>query len=250
MKKRGRATKGSQYVPPPCYAYDDGSLMFKAMMDKEVQRQVTKSGLIDSSYSECTAETKSTSASAEFTVRNVDLSVLYLPVESERSALPTSMMASKESEERVYPSQKRASEEPILNIDQLLSESMFALKSEKSFTLRSRGESAKTVEERPGLSKEVSFRLQENCREQLEVEISPGAFSPLRGSEETMKAIESNFLTPSTCMGCNADLVCIADAKFIICPLCRVTGFVQGGCKVAPGMKLHGVGIGVLPSEI
>lgn len=44
---------------------------------------------------------------------------------------------------------------------------------------------------------------------------------PLRGSEETLRAIEAGLGQQVTCMACGALLTCINDCLMVICPDCR-----------------------------
>ena len=75
------------------------------------------------------------------------------------------------------------------------------------------------------------------------VEIAPGVDAPLRNSDETMGAISRNFIVSALCFGCEASLYCIADAKFLICPQCRVVSplLIENDDGSASG---HGVGLG------
>jgi hypothetical protein len=58
----------------------------------------------------------------------------------------------------------------------------------------------------------------------LQLEISPGIFAPLRGSDETFNAIERGFSSNVDCFVCSTALICIADADYVLCPECRVVG--------------------------
>jgi hypothetical protein len=55
----------------------------------------------------------------------------------------------------------------------------------------------------------------------VEIEVSPGEFLPLRGSHETLRAIEAGLGQQVTCMACGALLTCINDCLMVICPDCR-----------------------------
>jgi hypothetical protein len=74
-----------------------------------------------------------------------------------------------------------------------------------------------------------------------EVEISPGLALHLRGSQETLRAIELGFLAKSTCDCCSMELYCVRDAGFVLCPECRVvhpiSGRVEGGLGLGIGYK-------------
>lgn len=54
------------------------------------------------------------------------------------------------------------------------------------------------------------------------VEIYPGVTERLRGAAETARAADINFVVPLQCISCTIDMLCIADAAYVICPLCRV----------------------------
>jgi hypothetical protein len=56
----------------------------------------------------------------------------------------------------------------------------------------------------------------------IEVEVSPGEFMPLRGSDETLEAIEMGYARIVTCFACSASLACVPDCELVICPDCRV----------------------------
>ena len=79
-----------------------------------------------------------------------------------------------------------------------------------------------------------------------EIEIALGIFKPLRGSDETWKAIETGNIVESTCFSCTYDLHCLDDAEFVLCPLCRVIGPVKANLL---GFE-YGVGLGVKPEQL
>ncbi|GKY97335.1 hypothetical protein MPSEU_000691900 [Mayamaea pseudoterrestris] len=54
------------------------------------------------------------------------------------------------------------------------------------------------------------------------IEITPGVYERLRGSEETLRAIELGQVTICDCLVCNSCLVTIGDAEFVLCPDCKV----------------------------
>ena len=54
------------------------------------------------------------------------------------------------------------------------------------------------------------------------IEITPGVYERLRGSEETLRAIEAGRVTICDCLVCNSCLVTIGDAEFVLCPDCKV----------------------------
>jgi len=79
----------------------------------------------------------------------------------------------------------------------------------------------------------------------IEIEISLGHFAPLRGSQETMAAIQVGFSLKVICMCCEARLLCIADAEFVLCPNCKV---VSPNYINDDSMRelVYGVGLGLL----
>jgi hypothetical protein len=52
------------------------------------------------------------------------------------------------------------------------------------------------------------------------IEVSPGVFSPLRGSSETWEAILDDMYLPSTCFWCATTVFAIQDCGFVLCPKC------------------------------
>ena len=60
------------------------------------------------------------------------------------------------------------------------------------------------------------------------VEISPDVYVRLRGADETWACIEQDFYMPAVCFGCSAELCCIQDADFVLCPTCRVVSPMNG----------------------
>jgi hypothetical protein len=82
----------------------------------------------------------------------------------------------------------------------------------------------------------------------IELEISPGVFAPLRGSEETWRAIQAGNVETVVCVCCCNRIQCIADAEYVICPECRVVSPVGDPYRERPASGLHirGVGLGLL----
>ena len=72
------------------------------------------------------------------------------------------------------------------------------------------------------------------------LEIAPGITERLRGSKETMECVERDFYLPCTCFSCEAHLCCIMDAKYVLCPRCRVVSPLKECPKGFDG----GVGLG------
>jgi hypothetical protein len=82
-----------------------------------------------------------------------------------------------------------------------------------------------------------------------EIEIAPGVYMPLRGSEETMTAIERGSVTRTNCFSCTSELHCLDDAEYILCPVCRVVGPVDSSFDRRE-MRVYGVGLGILPDQM
>jgi hypothetical protein len=79
-----------------------------------------------------------------------------------------------------------------------------------------------------------------------QIEIAPGIFKPLRGSEETWKAIETGNIVPTACLSCSLSLHCLDDAEYVICPACQVVGPVEC-CLQGFG---RGIGLGVRDEQL
>jgi hypothetical protein len=80
-----------------------------------------------------------------------------------------------------------------------------------------------------------------------ELEIAPGVFAALRGSQETMNAIREGDYVDVKCFCCAAKLLCISDAEYVLCPDCRVVSpllDLPGKCDVG------GVGLGLRAPSI
>jgi len=84
------------------------------------------------------------------------------------------------------------------------------------------------------------------------IEISPGRFEFLRGSEETWNAIKRGNYASVTCEACQADLRCVADADMVVCPDCRCVSPLDGRAapSAAGGFSEGGVGLGVLVKDL
>jgi hypothetical protein len=76
------------------------------------------------------------------------------------------------------------------------------------------------------------------------VEISAGVHEPLRGADETVRAIRQDFYVPISCFGCSKDIFCIADAKYVICPECRVVSPIEEGALDGQSLEQRGLGLG------
>lgn len=74
-----------------------------------------------------------------------------------------------------------------------------------------------------------------------QIEIAPGQTARLRGSKETYFAVKHDFVISTCCLECQTDLCCVADASYVLCPLCRVVGPLEGGADDGQG----GIGLGI-----
>jgi hypothetical protein len=83
---------------------------------------------------------------------------------------------------------------------------------------------------------------------QIEVEISPGVFALLRGSEETWRAIQTGNFETVECVCCCNRMQYIADAEYVLCSECRVVSPVGNHYRErsASGRGTRGVGLGLL----
>lgn len=91
----------------------------------------------------------------------------------------------------------------------------------------------------------VPSRPSGDNRDPVYVEIYPGVTQLLRGADETSRAADVNFVTPVRCASCTVDMLCIADAAYAICPLCRVVSPTAGQAL----NDQWGVGLGFVPPE-
>jgi hypothetical protein len=67
-----------------------------------------------------------------------------------------------------------------------------------------------------------NYRRPRPSAQPVEVEVAPGEYMTLRGSEETLHAIELGRARLVTCFVCTASLACVPDCELVICPDCRV----------------------------
>ena len=79
-----------------------------------------------------------------------------------------------------------------------------------------------------------------NVIEPLKLEISPGVFATVRGANETEHAVSANHLIHLPCMACTMNISCIADAQYVLCPICKVIGPTNTTIRNGVG----GVGLG------
>jgi len=79
----------------------------------------------------------------------------------------------------------------------------------------------------------------------IQIEISLGHFTPLQGSQKMLAAIQVGFSVRVICMCCEACLICIADAEFVLCLSCKVVSpiFINDDSMHE---LVYGVGLGLL----
>lgn len=83
-----------------------------------------------------------------------------------------------------------------------------------------------------------------------ELEIEPGLFLPLRGSDETLQAIKTGFVEEIFCQSCDIELICIADASYCVCPDCKCVSPVDGiACAIKSNKSAGSVGLGLRASS-
>jgi hypothetical protein len=79
------------------------------------------------------------------------------------------------------------------------------------------------------------------------VEISPGTFVSLRGSEETWDFVKSGRKASTACKECSARLLCINTVNMVMCPKCHVIFPIEGRRKKASNDG--GVGRGMIEDD-
>lgn len=73
---------------------------------------------------------------------------------------------------------------------------------------------------------------------EMMIEIQPGFSLPLRGAQETTRAVEINFVVLATCMVCTVQAKCIADAEYVLCPVCRSVSPIEANAGNNGGVGL------------
>ena len=85
----------------------------------------------------------------------------------------------------------------------------------------------------------------------MTIEIAPGIKLPLRGSEETWKAIEEGQITVTNCVSCQQELHCVLDAQLVVCPDCTILSPVDQSYHYAgTSADRYGVGLGIKPEDV
>lgn len=72
----------------------------------------------------------------------------------------------------------------------------------------------------------------------FELEIQPGHFVPLRGSEETLDAMNNDFILNISCFACTTKVQCIADSEYVLCPICKVVSPIDHNLGSGTGVGL------------
>lgn len=100
-------------------------------------------------------------------------------------------------------------------------------------------------------AKKLSFSVREGGLPPVrKIEVCPGVYVPVRGADETWKAIEYDFYMPTECLICSLTIFCIQDAKYVICPVCRVVSPMDSSsCGDTMG-NASGVGLGFTVDEL
>jgi hypothetical protein len=98
--------------------------------------------------------------------------------------------------------------------------------------------------------------VQQDPTSRIEVEVGPGVFLPLHGTEETMSAMQEGQLVSCTCYVCTLTVMCVPQASFVLCPDCRVVSPVERSAVpttmkhgAAPSCETGGVGLGMKLEE-
>jgi len=84
--------------------------------------------------------------------------------------------------------------------------------------------------------------------ERAVIEITPGFRQPLRLALETEAAMRKGFVRESRCQLCKLTMLCIRDARFVLCPICRSIAPLSDDEEeiLVQSNKTFGVGLGVL----
>ena len=85
-------------------------------------------------------------------------------------------------------------------------------------------EDSPTVHEEEPLqetSVDQEHELDSERNDMVEIEIFPGVFKSLRGSQETQHAWDNGLCAQVSCVVCEAELAYVWDCEFVICPTCR-----------------------------
>jgi hypothetical protein len=95
--------------------------------------------------------------------------------------------------------------------------------------------------------------IQKDPTSRLEVEVAPGVFLPLHGSQETLSSMQEGQLVSCACFACTLTIMCVPQASYVLCPDCRVVSPVERSAdptitKLAATLS-GGVGLGMKLEE-
>lgn len=79
------------------------------------------------------------------------------------------------------------------------------------------------------------------------IEVAPGLTARLRGAKESYECVRLDFVTSSKCFCCSLDLVCIMDASYVLCPICKVVGPLDEDSAMNGN---GGVALGITPEVL
>jgi len=81
----------------------------------------------------------------------------------------------------------------------------------------------------------------------IEIEITPGVFAVLHGSDETIAAIERGAVVTTICLLCECRLQCVDDCLCVLCPDCRVVSpvLLTDAGETPDKKERSGVGLGL-----
>jgi hypothetical protein len=98
--------------------------------------------------------------------------------------------------------------------------------------------------------------IREDPTSRLEVEVAPGVFLPLHGSQETLSAMQEGQLVSRACFVCTLTIMCVPQASYVLCPDCRVVSPVERSavpttmkCGATLSGEVGGVGLGMKLEE-
>ena len=69
----------------------------------------------------------------------------------------------------------------------------------------------------------------ESANPPMMIQITPTMTARLRGARETQACIENDFYIPTSCFCCEANIFCIQDANYVLCPECKVVSPLSDG---------------------
>jgi hypothetical protein len=85
---------------------------------------------------------------------------------------------------------------------------------------------------------------------QIEIEVYPSYYLPIRGAAETDRAIQQRRVRPTVCSCCTSQLYCIMVAEYVLCPTCREISPVDFNPNTSLGQHVGGVGLGLTAESL